>query len=580
MPERTARARRLVLACAVAALCVAAPASAYYEEAHVTGDEARVSVDPSGSARVEHVLAWHLVAGQLHFLDVTVPDPALSPEPTATATAEDGHLYPATVVPHEGGILRITFDEAKGLRHGRYTIRFAYREDLAASHAFTRDGAMWRLSWTGPSFVDGYDGAKVTLELPASVDLPRLASGPDVDPGILSTVRVMGDKDEIELVKPHVARRESLVWPVRVAPRAFPGVRDPSLRPLPSGPPRGTPARPLTSILLALGALAAGLLYMLLTWKAGRRFEEACRQHGVEARGLVRVRLDLRAAFAGALLGMGVLLEAEGFPTWGGVCVALAMLAAAQEAPTVSAAPRGPGHWLVLRADEAFGPSGASRRGLAARVVSGLLLSGFLGAGAVLLPRLLAPRALIVVGLDALALIPLVATGRSSQLPPLARRGSQWLRKLFLRLARDRTLRVVPWARVPTGCAEPDEVRLLMLPRTAMPGLTGIEVGLVTWPSATCYGSTPEVLVRVHESTAASARMTTLLSRLRPVPGRVPEERVYRLVPSIPSRDGAARLVRRLGRELEDRRGVSTAWTREERRLPPSAREKLLADAA
>jgi hypothetical protein len=113
-----------------------------------------------------------------------------------------------------------------------------------------------------------------------------------------------------------------------------------------------------------------------------------------------------------------------------------------------------------------------------------------------------------------------------------------------------------------------------------MPGVVGIEVGLASWRSATCYGTTAEVLVRVHESTAASARMTTLASSVRPVPGRFPEERVYRLVPRLPTRDGAIKLVRRLGRELEDRRVALLPWAREERRLPPSAREKSVADAA
>jgi hypothetical protein len=579
MPERLARARRLFLACAVVAFW-ASPASAYYEESHVTGDEARISVDANGSARIEHVVSWHLVAGQLHFFDVTVLDPALSPETEASATAEDGRVYSATLVPREGNVLRVAFEEPKGLRHGRYKIRFAYREDLAATHAFTRDGAMWRLAWTSPSFSDGYDGAKVTFVLPAAVDLPRIAADADVDPGILFTVRVRGDTDEIELVKPHVARREAQSFSIRVAPRAFPGVRDPSLRPSAARPPQVVKARPLSPILLTLAALAAGLLYAALVWKAGARFDRACRELGVRAHGLVRLGLDMRAALAGALLGMGVLVEVEGFPTWGGAFIAVAMLMAVLRAPMVQAAPRGPGRWLALRPEEAFESEGRRRWvAMAQRVFLVLVTLGALAATTVLLHRL-APHALFVVALDAFAVIPVIATGRRSQLPPSARRGASWLHKLWSQLSKEKTLRVAPWARVPTGCTEPDEVRVLVLPRTSMPGLTGIEVGTVTWPSATCYGSTPEVLIRVHESTAASARMTTLLSRLRPVPGRVPEERVYRLVPRIPTRHGTALLVRRLGRELEDRRNADLPWAREERRLPPTAREKPLADAA
>jgi hypothetical protein len=112
-----------------------------------------------------------------------------------------------------------------------------------------------------------------------------------------------------------------------------------------------------------------------------------------------------------------------------------------------------------------------------------------------------------------------------------------------------------------------------------MPGLVGVEVGMASWRTPTGYGFTPEVLVRVHESSAAAARMTTLATFVRPVPGRLPEERVYRLVPRLPTEDGTLRLVRRLGRELADRRLLTDAWEGEERRQPPAAR-KTLADAA
>jgi hypothetical protein len=560
-------------------VAIACPASGYYEETHVTGDDVRVSVDTNGAARIEHVVSWHLVAGQIHFLDVSVADPALSPELQASVTAEDGRVTSATLIPHEGNVLRVAFEEPKGLRHGRYKVRFAYRVDLASSHAFARDGAMWRLSWASPTFSDGYDGARVTFDLPSSVDKPRLADL-DVDPGILSTVRVAEDRDEIELVKPHVARREALTWAIRVAPRAFPGVRDPSLRPPAVRPP--VVVRPsVPPVLVALGALTAGLLYAWLAWSKIAGFDRACREHGVAAEGLLRLRPDMRAALAGACVGAGVLVEAEGAPTWGGICIAAAMLVAASRAPIVRAAPRGPGRWLAIRPADAFGPGGARgfSLGTLRTVVVGLLAAGSL-VGAALLLRRLAPHAPFVVALDALAVVPLIATGRPSQLPPSPHFGAPWLERLFQRLSREKSLRVAPWARVPTGCTDPDEVRVLVLPRAAMPGLAGIEVGLVSWPSVTCYGRAPEVLVRVHESTAASARMTTLAARVRPVPGRVPEERVYRLVPRIPTKDGTALLVRRLGRELEDRRMATLPWDREERRLPPSAHEKPLARAA
>jgi len=583
MTERVRARPLLLVACALAAT-IASPASAYYEEAHTTGDEARVQVDANGAARVEHVVAWHLVAGQVHFVDVAqtssqTPGAVVAPEPAASVTGEDGKVYPATLVPRDGNGLRVVFEEPKGLRHGRYKLRFAYREDLAASHAFTRDGAMWRLAWSGLTFVDGYDGAKVTFDLPPSVDEPRAVEG-EAEQGILSSLRRAQDRDELELVKPHVAKREVLTWAIRVAPRAFPGVRDPALRPPPLRPPVVVRPR-VAPVLIFLGALALGLAFAALARKKAARFDRLCRARGVTALGLLPLSLDLRAALAGACLGAGVLLEAESAPTAGAACVAGAMLLSALRRPASSPAPRGPGRWLALRPAEAFPRvegdvfDPMSLRGALAALG---VLAALGGLGAALYR--IAPHAPFVVALDAFALLPLVATGRASQLPPDAAAGASWLRRLFARLGKDKSLRVVPWARVPTGRSEPDEVRVLAMPRAAMPGLVGIEVGLAFWRAASGYGSTPEILVRVHESTAASARMTTLASFVRPVPGRVPEERVYRLLPRLPTRDGAVRLVARLGRELEDRRLAAVPWEREERRVPPREREKPLAAAA
>jgi hypothetical protein len=580
--------RRATLTCALTCAGVAAfassPASAYYEEAHVTGHEVRLSVDASGSARVEHTIAWQIVAGQYHFFELPETTGTLDPERAASLTTEDGRSLPATLVAREGNVLRVVFEEPKGLHHGHYRISFAYREDLVKDHAFARDGAMWRLTWQSPSFADGYDGARVTFDLPPAIDEPRLVGAQDdgVDLGILSTFHRADDKDELELVKPHVARREALAWTIRVAPRAFLGIRDPALRPPPAPPPLLARRGP-SPVVLFFGALAAGLIYAGLARKKTVTFDAWCREVGARAEGLVPVSLDLRAALSGACFGAGVLIEWAIAPTWGAACIAVAMFMAALRPPSVrGASPRGPGRWLALRPAEAFHElhgrdwfDPATVPGASAGLAALALLAA--------LARLLFefdPRAPFLVALDAVALLPLVATGRMSQLAPGARSKAPWLRRLFGRLAKEPSLRVAPWVRVPTGCVEPDEVRVLIVPRAAMPGLVGIEVGLSSWHSATCYGTSPEVLVRVHESTAASARMTTMATFVRPVPGRLPEERVYRLVPRLPTRDGTTRLVRRLGRELEDRRFATLEWRRAERRLPPSVREKPLAGAA
>jgi hypothetical protein len=559
-----------------------APAAGYYEEAHVTGDEARVTLDAAGAARVEHVVSWHLVAGQYHFFDLGGLGTGAHLVSEASVTAEDGRVYPATLVPREGNA-RVAFDEPKGIKHGRYKIRFAYQVDMVAEGAFTRDGAMWRLTWQGPAFSEGYDGAKVTFAIPSSIDEPRLVEASEgEDPGILSTLRRTPDRDELELVKPHVARREVVAWILRVAPRAFPSVRDPSLRPPPAPMPVHLPERGPRPMVLLAAALAAALAYAYIVYRKGAAFDEVCRTFRASAHGLVRVRLDLRAALAGACFGAGVLLEATRAPTWGGACVAIAMLLAVLRPPRVRIAPRGPGKWLALHPREAFPRRGTgdvfdpkTLRGAGALF---LVLAALAALGALL--RSMSPQAPYLVALDAVALLPLLATGRRSQLPPDTWSGAPWLRRVFARLSTQKSLRVVPWARVPVGCTAPDEVRVLVVPRAAMPGLVGIEVGLSWGSTATSYVPMPGVLVRVHGSSAASARMTTLAPFARPVPGRHPEERVFRLGPRLPTRDGTLLLVRRLAHELEDRRSAGGAWERAERRMPPGEHERAVAQAA
>jgi hypothetical protein len=269
----------------------------------------------------------------------------------------------------------------------------------------------------------------------------------------------------------------------------------------------------------------------------------------------------------------------------------IAMLAAAHRAPLAARAPRGPGQWLALDPREAFAAPRARE-----------LLDGTTGAGIAVFAGLVLATSLLgfalrgvdpawpwLAPLDAAALVSVFFTGVLSQLPPdrahAPIRRLSWLHRA---LRRDAELRVAPWARLPTGATAPDELRLLVLPRTAMPGVVGIEVGVAWVPTPAGYVPETEVLVRVRDDSAAAARMVALAPRRRSVPGRRPDERVVRLVPSRPSKAGAAALVRRLARELHDRRVAKAVdrsakvratgtWTGTERRLPPNERLRAAA---
>jgi len=141
---------------------------------------------------------------------------------------------------------------------------------------------------------------------------------------------------------------------------------------------------------------------------------------------------------------------------------------------------------------------------------------------------------------------------------------------------------VRPWARVPLESETPDELRLLVLPRAAVPGLLGIEMGLAWSATPVGWSHAPELLARVLEGSPAAARLARELPETRLVPGRRPDERVVRLLPSAPTRASAAALARALGDAFTDRRVAvpAKAWTSPERRKPRPRRPSAPAQAA
>jgi hypothetical protein len=568
-------ARPLATAFLLLAALGASPASAHYEESHLTGDEARVTVDVSGAARIEHALSWRLVAGKPHGFDLLGTEPSAQPEPAVTLEAEDGRVLAATLAAIQGHGLHVTFVDPKALRHGQtYRVSLAYTVNLPAAGELVRDGSLDRLLWKSPVPSEGFDGARVTFVLPAALEAPSaiVGQGGMRDDGVTSSLKRETDHDEISLLRPHVGRGEEVLWAVRVAAKAFDAAKSPALAPPPLPPARETPA-PVEGIAFAVIVLLGLAFAGAVRWK-DRRFAALCAAFGEKARGVIPLGSWERSAVAGAALFVGLSLQLGEMPLVGAACLVLAMVCGTLRAPVATSPPRGPGRWLVLRPAEAFG--GRNGRHVAALEGLGLLVGAagllFLGGRVLVAAHPDAPRLLF---LDLIVFLPFVATGLASQLPPdRARQRGPWLARLFRRLRKTKSLHVSPWVRIPTGQADPDEVRVLALPRAPMPGLMAIEVGVAWGRAPTSFFASPEVLVRVEEATAASARMASLVPDVVPVPGRKPEERVYRLAPRFPTEAGTAALVLRLASTLNDRRQAEIAWAREERRVAAGAVEE------
>ncbi len=554
-----------------------------WQEAHQTGDDATVHVDAAGVAQVEHRVRWHVVRGPLKSIDLVNVEPAAELEPVVTITGEDGHTFEARAERHDERTVHIVTAQPRSLMRGTFTFDVRWRVDLAASHALSHDGSTWRMSWSAPVATDGFDAATTVFEVPAAPDPPVaiVADTGAVDDGAVASLHREPGMDALSLVRPHVARGESPVWTLRLDPRALPLVADPTLRSPSEAKAPAEPDRVRDASIFA-GLAALGVLFGLLVHRRARAYAKACAARDVRPRALLPLGDAARAVLAGAALAGAVGLQVTGRTTAAAACVALATLAAALRAPAGKIPVRGPGRWLSLTPEHAFaGASGASPARAEIRAPG--LLAAAAAIGAVVIAAVVAarfdPEGPWLASIDGVALLPLLLTGRRSQLPPdAARTAAPWLARLFARLRRTSALRVSPWARIPDAspAPTPDELRLLVLPRAAMPGVLGVEVGLAWSHSPTGWVGTPEVLARVLDGSAAATRLARQLPAGRVVPGRRPEERVMRLVPRAPTRGHVAALVRSLADTLTDRRMVvpgkeAAPWKGAERRVPPRA---------
>jgi len=571
---------RRALALAAALFVLLAPARARaWQEAHEIGDDVRVHVDHNGVASVQHTLRWHVIRGPLKSIDLVNVDATAALEPDVRITAEDGREHSAHLVRQDDRTVRIVVDEPRALMRGTFSFDVRWRLDLVLSRALVRDGPSWRLTWSALVASEGLDAARTEFDLPQAPDEPRpiLADTGAVDEGAVSTLRRESGRDVLEIVRPHVARGEAASFTLRLDPRALPEIVDPRLRPPPEAtsppePNRLREAERATS--LAAVALAVGLLVA----RKGSAFARACATHGASARGLLPMPPGARAALAGLMFAGGVALQVSDQPTAGGLLVALATLAAALRAPLARPAARGPGRWLALRPEDAFAPEAATGHWLDVDTPPGRLTAFIAGSaviGLAVAARHWSAQAPWLVSLDAVVLAPLFVTGRSSQLPPDgARSAAPWLGSAFLRLRANDQLRTVPWGRVIAESSTVDELRLLVLPRIAMPGVVGIEIGLAWNRTQVGWIAAPEILVRVLEASAAAVKLTQTSLASRAAPGRRSDERVVRLVPRRPTVEGAVALTCGLAELLTDRRQElpAGAWTTRERRAERPAR--------
>ena len=501
----------------------AAPSRGGWVEAHLIGSAAHVRVEPDAHAAIDLTLTYRVVAGTLH--DVEVEGARFDAlEPTCEVRAEDGSAQSASIL-REGDHLKIAFDGNKGLRRGTYAVHLHGGVSLTPNSGLVADGALWRISWNLPVTHEGLDGARVVFDLPAAPTEPRAvradAAPGEVDEraafGIVATVRRNAERDELELVRPHVARGEGSMWAARVDPKALSSVSHPSLRPVLTA--RATPLHPPARGPLFVLLFSIGVIFAALVLLKGR----AARPLGVRP----LVPIPAHALLAGGAMAGTVWLEAIRETTFAALTIALAMLFATFVAHSKRS--RGAGVWIGMRAEDALAeppadpfdlthPAGAAVAlvALVLLVVAARVLSAF------------DPLAPVWTALDAAALVPLFVTGVRPAPGPLA--GAGVLRNVRARIA---DVRTAVLAHLPRMGGEPTELRLHAQPSAPLPGLTSLEIAVRWDRSGSAFAPAPEVLARVRIDSSAHERLLALreASPSAREPGRKPDERVFRYCP-------------------------------------------------
>ena len=566
---------------AIAGLALLSGHARAWVESDVRSHLATVDVDRAGKAIVTEDLTLAVRGGPLPGFELAGVDLDAEPMPDAVVSSVAGSKAQLPATPllldkRDDGTLRIEIDRDKGLRTGVYLFHFQYRTDLLKRDLIRREGNDVEVRWVGPRFNEGIDSARVLFRLPAGPTAPTLpdagASTGRIDDGdalggvFIGNLHRLADKDELDIVRPHVSRGEPVLWRVRVSAKAFDAFANPV--PVPHADKStnaralalGAAAQPRQRLSWWLCAALSALAYAFAVATKWRYFLLICKQRGARARALVPLPVGLRAAASGTLLA-AAFVSAAWFDqsTFGAGLLVLAMALASQFAQPAKVVLRGPGRWLPLSDAEAFTGAAAPLPGRFLDAGNWLGL-GVLGACTVLLCAAAAclfgraPYQALLLILGSACLLPLFFTGRAAQLPAdLATRPRALLRRLSKRLRTVDGIKVVPWARIPEGVHEADELRLLVQVPSAVRGLVGVEVGVEYLAGVAGSAAAPFVLIRAREGSLAISALPRELVWTR---GRKSDERAALLRPRLPTQAHCAELLLELVARLRDADGT------------------------
>ncbi|HEX3775195.1 MAG TPA: hypothetical protein VHV51_12070 [Polyangiaceae bacterium] len=550
-------------------------------ETEVHSHVATVDVDRAGKALVTEDLTLGVRGGPLPGLELAGVDLDAEILPDGVVSAVSGSKAQLSPTPllldkRDDGTLRIEIDRDKGLRTGVYLFHFAYRTNLLARDLIRREGNDAEVRWIGPRFNQGIDSARVLFRLPAGPVPPTLPSA-DSSAGRIDDSDALGgvfignlhrlpDKDELDVVRPHVSKGEPVVWRVRTSAKVFDAFLAAAPAPLPLSVPAtraagfGGAQQSRQRLLWWLGAALIALGYAFAVAGKWRIFSALCRARGATARALVGLPVGPRAALSGTALA-AAFIAAAWFDqaTLGAALLVLAMALAVQYVVPAKVVLRGPGQWLPLSDSEAFARASEHLPGryLDAGTWLGFLVFGaccatFCGAALALFAR--APYQALLLMLGSPCLLPVFFTGRAEQLPAdAAKRPRATLAAIAKALRAHAGVKVVPWARIPERAKDADELRLLVQVQGALRGLVGIEIGIEYSAGFGGPSAVPFALVRAREGSLAVEALPREVVWTR---GRRADERAAVLHARLPTRAECVALVLELAELLREENQV------------------------
>ena len=527
-------------------------------ERRVESSTTTLEVAADGRAIVRHELVLSVRGAPLVSFTLRGVDSDAEPLPDATVTRLAGGSGPATPQPvtvhASAGQLDVNVAR-QGLRGSSFLLKLAYRTRLEGALRALGEAGRAELEWLGPRFDDGVDSVTLILQLPAGRSAPEVAPPRDADESygiIMSTLRRSRDRDELELVRAHVARDEAMHWIVRLdagvlasPPQGASVSPDPELPPaVPAAP------RPDGATRELLGVLGAGALYALLVWLKTSGLAAAARARDASARAWLPGSGALRAFAAGVALASAAVLALSGKPPLAAAAaLLLAMAFAAHRSAEEKPRLHGPGEWRPLESSAfTLVPTPALPGAWldAGRARGFVLLLACLGGVVYAAQRAFesSPFSGACLLLGGSALLPVFCTGRAAELPLDALNHSRrFLSDVAQRLSRQVELVVKPIGRVAAQSDELDELRLSITPARAVPGLLGVELGLELRERLGGYAARPVVVVRASEGSECQRALPRGLTWTR---GRNEGERATLVRPKLPSAELSAALLQEL----------------------------------